>query len=547
MSDAGVTSAVSNLLSSADPDPADIATVAQRIAASPESRPTLISDLSDVREDVKVTIVQQFFAHPDEASHRTTFDQAVVSDLLQSWFGISLGDYSSRPGGRFGKADRTRPPRIQTFSFGPTQFFLYMTAEKRRVLDSLISLLARDAVLTTDSTSPPCVIAEVTPLWLKEQGRKPADYYIGATPATDFGSFYASYAAAVRDAVGVSVQRQSRELALVMNGDGLRYHRDRLVNQYDAVARLSLPAVESTRLVQDLSLIDWDMRDGTFSGTVFVHPLGDRYVFLLEPGTATSVFFSERPHLPGPMMMPYHCALPVQDSFAGSSVGESKGKRFSCLIRGTAAGAEVDRLAGAAVPADINARTAIPGGFRFPNGMRVEQRALPESSLAGSDASEYRSGQGCLVTRMSSRANPRLLDELGIRSSAGIYRLTRQGDGFGQMNELLPMAESHYMVVINRSVNTPQPDVSYPLAVHLKELDSPVMQLIELPHGNALRIPRAVFGDLYLTPASPLLHRSAPLDSFYPTASRAARITCILDVILAKDSAIQPTHAKEIA
>jgi len=537
-----VTAAVRNLLSSAHPNPADISTVTRCMAVSPESLTTLISDLNDVREDVKVTIVQQFFAHPDEASHRTSFDQAVVSDLLQSWFSISLGDYIGRPIGRFSQSDSARPARIQKFSFGPTQFFLYMTTEKYRVLDSLVSLLARDAVLTTDSTSPPCVVSEVTPLWLKEQRREPTDYYIGAAPAVDFDSFYASYAAAVRDAVGVTVQRQSRELALIMNGDGLRYHRDRLVNQYDAVARLALADVESTRLVQDLSLIDWDMQDGTFSGTVFVHPLGDRYIFLLERGNATSVFFSERPQLPGPMMMPYHCALPVQDSFAGSSVGESKGKRFSCLIRGTADAAEVDRLSGAAVPADINARSAVPGGFRFPNGMHIEQRAVPDSSLADSDASEYRAEQGCLVTRMSSRANSRLLDELGIRSSAGMYRLTRHGDGFGEVSELLPLADVRHIVVINRSINTPQPGVSYPLAVHLAELDSPVLQLVELPHGNALRVPVAVLKDLYLTPTSPMLHRSAPLDSFHPRASRTARMTCILDVILAKDTKTDPTR-----
>ncbi len=518
------------------------------MAASPESRSALISHLSDAREDVKVTIIQQFFAHPDKATHRTTFDQAVVSELLKGWFSISLGDYAGRPGGRFSRADSTRPTRIQTFSFGPTQFFLCMTAEKRGVLDSLVSLLARDAVLTTDSTSPPCVVAEVTPLWLKEQRREPTDYYIGATPAVDFGSFYTSYSAAVRDAVGVTVQRQSRELALIMNGDGLRYHRDRLVNQYDAVARLAPAAIESTRLVQDLSLIDWDMQDGTFSGTVFVHPLGDRYIFLLEPGHATSVFFSERPQLPGPMMMPYHCALPVQDSFAGSSVGESKGKRFSCLIRGTADGAEVDRLACAAVPAGINARTAVPGGFRFPNGMHIEQCAVPDSSLVGSDASQYRVEQGCLVTRMSSRANSRLLDELGIRSFAGVYRLSRHGDGFSEMSELLPLANVRHIVVINRSINTPQTGVSYPLAVRLAELDSPVLQLVELPHGNALWIPTAVLKDLYLAPTSPMLHRSAPLDSFYPTASRTTRMTCILDVILTKeDAAIDPTRAKETA
>jgi hypothetical protein len=537
---ADLTTAVRNLVSSTQVDPADVAAVVQYLGVSPELRQAAINDLRKAREDVKVTIIQRFFTHPVEGTHRTAFDQEVVSDLLEGWFGISLDQSVSHPAGRFGQESKARQTQIQTFSFGSTQFFLYMTSEKRMVLDSLVGLLGDDAVLTTDRTSPPSVLAELVPLWLKEKRRDPADYYIRDTPAVDFDSFYASYAAAVQSALGITMKEPSRELGFVVNGDGLRYHRDRLVNQYDALARATPSTLESTRVVQDLSVVDWDMQDGTFSGTIFVHPLGDRYIFLLEPGNAVSLFFTERVQLPGPMMMPYHCALPVQDSFAGSTAGEATGKRFSCLMRGIADAAEVDRLVSAAVPIDINERTAVPGGFQFPNGMRVEQLDAPDCSLADADAGEYNAEQGCLVTRASPSANSRLLDYLGITSAIGIYRLTKHGDGFSGIREALPMIGAHDIVVINRSVNTPQPGKSYPLALFLKELASPFVQLLELPHGQVLSVPAAALNTLYLSPTAPIFHRSAPLDSFYGTISRTARMSTVVDVIVAE---IPTTHS----
>ena len=532
---ADCTTAVGNLRSSDQPDPSDVTIVVEHAKISPDLRQTIIDDLREAREEVKVTIVQRFFTHPVEGTHHTDFDQEVVSDLLAGWFGISLDQSASRPGGRFGQDSATRQAQIQTFAFGSTQFFLYMTSEKRRVLDSLTGLLGDDAVLTTDRTSPPSTLAELTPLWLKEQGRDPADYYVRGTPAVGFDSFYASYAAAVRSALGVTFREPSRELGFVVNGDGLRYHRDRLVNQYHLLARAPRSVIESTRVVQDLSVVDWDMQDGTFSGTVFAHPLGDRYIFALEPGDATSLFFTECVQLPGPMMMPYHCALPVQDSFAGSTTGEATGKRFSCLMRGLADAAEVDSLTRAAVPVDINERATALGGFQFPNGMRIMQLDAPGCSFAGADASYYDSEQGCLVTRASLLANTRLLDYLGVRSAIGIYRLTKHGDGFSGILDVLPVIGAHGIVVINRSVHTPQPGTSFPLAVRLAETATPVLQLIQMSHGQVLSVPAATLTSAYLSPTAPIFHRSAPLDSFYRTVLRTSRMSTVVDVIVVEE------------
>ena len=526
-----VAAAIENLVSPSQTDAADIAVVVQQLTA-PQLRQSVIDDLRTARESVKIAIIQQFFKHPNEGTHRTSCDEDVISDLLAGWFDISLDQSAHQPTGRFGQQSRDWQAPIQTFSFGSTQFYLYMTDEKHRVLDSLAGLLGDDAVLTTDRTSPPSTIAELTPLWLKEPRRDRTDHYICDSPTVDFDSFFASYEAAIRSALGVTFREQSRELGFVLNGDGLRYHRDRLVNQYDLLADSAPSTLDRTRVVQDLSVVDWDMQDGTFSGTIFVHPLGDRYVFVLEPGNATSLFFAEHVQLPGPMMMPFHCALPVHDSFAGTTAGEATGKRFSCLMRGIADAADVDRLAGAAVPVDVHQRTEVADGFQFPSGMRIEQRCAPDCSLADAAASDYNAEQGCLVTHVSPRANSDMLNRLGFGSVDGMYRLTKHGEGFSSMRDVLPTIGNHDIVVINRSLNTPQPGISYPLTVHLAELATPVLQMLELRHDQVLRVPAVALDSLYLSPTALIFHRSAPLDSFYPTASRTARMTTVLDVIV---------------
>lgn len=528
----GLAAAVESLASRSQPNPADIAIVAQHLAASDSVRRAVITDLDGASDDVKIALIHRFFHHPEKGTHGTTFDEDIVSDLLGGWFDITLDSSAARPAGRFGQDPDESALPIQTFCIGHTQFFVYMTSEKRRVLDSMVGLLGDHAVLTTDRTSPPSTLAELTPLWLKEPKRDPVDYYICDSPTVDFETFFAAYEAAIRSAFGINIRETSRELGFVLNGDGLRYHRDRLVNQYDVLSGVTAPERERTRVVQDLSLVDWDMQDGTFSGTVFVHPLGDRYAFLLEPGCATSLFFTEPVHLPGPTMMPLHCALPVQDSFPGSTAGEATGKRFSCLVRGVADRAEVDRLAAAAVPVDIHERRPVAGGFEFPSGMRIEQRGAPECSSTGAGDSEYDAEQGCLVTRLSPRVTAALLDHLGILSGADVYRLTKHGDGFSGVRDVLPMIGDRDIVVVNRSPRTPQPGTSFPLTKRLSGPASPVLQLIELRLDQVLTVPSAALDSLYLSPTALIFHRSAPVDAFHPVASRSARMSTILDVVV---------------
>jgi len=528
----GLSAAVERLASQRQPRPADIAVVAQNLAASDSLRRAVIADLDGASDDVKVALIQRFFRHPEKGTHGTTFDEQVVSDLLEGWFGIELDPSAARPVGRFGQDHDVSARPVQTFSIGYTQFFLYMTGEKRRVLDSMASLLSDHAVLTTDRTSPPSTLAELTPLWLKEPRRDSVDHYIGDPPALGFEAVFAWYETAIRAAVGVTIREASREVGFVLNGDGLRYHRDRLVNQYDALSRMAADEHERTRVVQDLSLLDWDMQDGTYSGTIFVHPLGDRYLFLLEPGCSTSIFFAEPVQLPGPMMMPLHCALPVEDSFPGSSVGEARGKRFSCLVRGIADSAELDALAAAAMSIDIHERRLVADGFEFPSGVRIRQCEAPECSPTDAADGRYDAEQGCIVTRLPQEATAALLAHLRMPSVAEVYRLTKHGDGFTGVRDVLPTIGDRTVGVLNRSQRTPQPGTSFPLTMRLSGPASPVLQLIELRLDQLLTAPSEALDSLYLSPTTPILHRSAPLDAFYPVASRSPRMSTILDVIV---------------
>ncbi|MCE6995233.1 hypothetical protein LZG04_10480 [Saccharothrix sp. S26] len=495
-----------------------------------------LASLGELADDVKVLVLQQYFRHTQTGSHKTEFDRDTVGRLLHEWFGISLdtttsdtaagGDRFTRLPGRIGAE------AVYRLDFGQTEVFLFMTPTKLEAARALVRSLAEDAVLTTEATSPPCEVAEFVPLWLKDRQRDPGEFYIDRDdhPIADY---YASQERVLADELGVRVRESSAELALVANGDGLRYHRDRLVNQYALLER-GEECAEDLRLVQDLTLIDWDMQAGTMSGTIFEHPDGDRYLFALHPGEVVGMFFSQRPVFPGPMMMPYHCALPVLDRESGRSVGAAKGKRLSALIRGLAAGDEVDALSGRAAGVALNDVAEETGGVRrYRDGLEVARVAdLPDTAvhpvahLAGDD-------QGVSVIELSTQDNRPLLDALGAPRGARLFRVDKVGEGFADLGAVVPgFAEAASVTLVNRTRRSPR-QTSYPVAFDHTLLGLSWWQLHRLAAADVMRVPLATRSSLRLCPTDEILHRSALLDSFHSTGSLRPRTVISVDVVVA--------------
>lgn len=497
-----------------------------------------LTPFRDLTDDVKVLILQQYFRHTQVGSHKTDFDRDTVARLLDEWFDISLDPavpHVDAGDDRFGRLPgRIGDEKLYRLDFGQTEVFLFMRPAKLDSARELVRAVAEDAVLTTEATSPPCQIAEFVPLWLKDRQRDPGDLYIDRDEHL-IGRYFTEQERLLADEFGVRVREVSAEMALIANGDGLRYHRDRLVNQYALLERGDEP-VDGLRLVQDLTLIDWDMQAGTMSGTVFEHPNGDRYLFGLYPGEVVGLFFSQRPQFPGPMMMPYHCALPVLDREAGRSVGPAKGKRLSALIRGLAGAEEVAALGRQATGIAVNDLVeAEEGRRRYHNRVEVTSPAgLPDTALhpvacLSGDA------QGVSVTELSTVDNRELVEAAaGVDPSlARLFRVDKHGEGFADLSEVIPgFTDAAHVVLVNRSRRgTPGP--SYPVAFDFTLRGLSWLQLCRLGPTDVMRIPPGDRTLARLCPTDEILHRSALLDSFHAAGSLRDRMVVSVDVIVA--------------
>jgi hypothetical protein len=498
---------------------------------------SLIVQLGKISDDAKVLIIQQFFRHTHVGSHKTEFDSRVVPALLREWFGIELDELET-PTLANGNSEilpgRPASGSICHLKFGETDIFLHSPETRTSAVDRLVSTVEHDAALTTDKTSPPCEITEFVPLWLRERGEPSESHYLRGGAEYSIEDYFQSQLEAIFKDLGIEIREPSTEMALIANGDALRFHRDRLVNQYTRLQDMAAPP-EAHRLVQDLTLADWDMQNATISGTLFDHPNGDRYLFPLFPGEIVSLFFSEAVSPPGPMMMPYHCALPVFDRFADVTVGPAKGKRISTLIRGFASAEELRQLGDRAVELFINDVVGGSGDRQcYANGLeRRYIEELPATSLMPVRLLE--NSQGLSIAELDAGRNHQLLRALNVTkvSDAAVFHIEKHGDGFSGLHELIPeFHQANLVYLINRSRHSPHLKTCYPIALDFTHQRLPWIQLCRMRDGDILSCPRPERGLLRLSPPDEILHRSALLDSFYPAANTKVRMVNAVDVVI---------------
>jgi hypothetical protein len=512
------------------PDPGEIAERLRR-----DDSPGLVEDLRRLPDELKVAVVQRFFQHVEEGSHATSFDRRTVSRLLAAWFGIRLDPGRPAAGaGRSAPPGRAGHPEVCHVDFGGTDLFLHLSPEAERAAADLVETVATDAVLSVATTSPPCELAEFVPRWLQDRGRPAPDYYLSGRADHPLAGYFDRVTEAVRAELGVTMEERSTEMAIVANADALRYHRDRLVNQY---ARLAAGGADPAayRVVQELTLIDWDMQPGTFSGTVLDHPGGDRFVLLLDPGEVAGFFFSEPVRMPGPMMMPYHCALPVLDRSAARTVGPAKGKRLSALVRGLAPGEQIEALRGRATGLALDASSAGGPVRRCAAGIEASAVAgLPATRLAPLAVPE--NDEGLSVVELDAARNAELLDAVapGAGQRARLFRVEKHGEGFSSLARALPgLSGRSRLVLVDRSAPGEGSGRAFPLTLDRTTGGLPWLHLPALPENAVVRVPGAAAGLVHLTPPDELLHRSALLDSFHPATRLGGRPRVALDVVVA--------------
>ena len=493
---------------------------------------TLVASLP---ADIKALIIQQAFRHVQHGTHKTQFDHEFVASLLYEWFEIRLDPSRQPPKSvQLGPLPgRHNDPTIHMLPFGDTSMYLHLDQSQYRAARALVTTIARDAVLTADATSPPCELMEFVPLWLREPNRPASDHYITGE-ADDFGAYFTAQLETLRTVLGVNVQWPSRELAIIANSDALRFHRDRMVNQYSRLEDID-PYGNNYQLIQQLTLADWDMQAGTFSGTLIEHPDGDRYIFILEPGEVVGLLFSERPRFPGPMMMPYHCALPVLDRHADMTVGAAKGKRVSALVRGAAPARNLESLAIRSHPMDLGAATVEGEDRIYDSGMRVRPaiKEIPGvRPLRWLDGS--REGISILECEQDEITQTLINRWPSLREGpTSTYRIEKVGGGFSNLSVIVPLWDTaEVAVVVNWSRWIPGHGLCHPIAIDRTKSGRPWLHLVRMQFGDAVMIPCPMRPLISVTPAEELLHRDSVLDSFRDRPVLQPRMTIALDVIL---------------
>ncbi|WP_338875042.1 hypothetical protein WBJ53_05435 [Spirosoma sp. SC4-14] len=495
--------------------------------------------LSELSDDIKILIIQQFFQHTQKGSHQTEFDYNKVSALLNKWFNIKIDLHWEQSKIQTKNNIKTISSKadnqgISKIDFGETKIFFVTNGTHRLAVKELLNTISQNTIITTDRTSPPCAIAEFIPLWLKDRSLNVSEYYIDGSNHHQIEQYFSIIERSLSENIGISFHEVSTEMGIITNGDALRFHKDRLVNQYAFLDKLGANR-NSFSVSQCLTLIDWDMQENTMSGIIFDHPNGDRYIFCLFPGETISLLFAENVKPIGPMMMPYHCALPVIDNSARNTIGIAKGKRLSTVLRGLVNLESLAKLTEKSSNIPINELSIENGNSRiYRDGTKIFHNKVQD----------IENSQGCLVDdqgeeitiiELSIQGNEKFLYELlgGDLSNTKLYRLEKRSSGFSDLNIAIPdFTTADQIHIINRSKNCPQNNFNYPIAFDFNEHQLPWIQLFPVSVSESIEIPKNMRHLVRLCPPSEVLHRSAIADSFYQFSTLKRRQSIIVDIVL---------------
>lgn len=497
---------------------------------------SLVAELAKWPEELKILMIQQFFRHEQLGSHQTSFNLKKVNRLLSEWFNIEIKE---TPNKDFAIVVSLLPGRlastgIYNIDFGGTQFYFHISKEHHIAAQKLINVICDNAILTTEKTSPPCEMSEIVPLWLKDRTLENSQYYIQDGQAHVIEAYFSTVQSSLQRHFGFEVLEPSMEMAIVTNGDALRFHRDRLVNQYEFLDQSEAPRYEYS-VAQCLTLISWDMQPDTLSGTIFDHPNGDRYVFCLYPGEIVNIVFTEDAQPIGTMMMPYHCALPVVDLSAENTVGGAKGKRFSTVLRGLVKKQALELLVTRAEALALTSTIDLTYHSQILSQQKELSKILFSNLKRLSGTIMEGDYTAVSVMEISAEGNEMFFEDVAkvVSEATKVFRVTKYSPGFSDLSTIIPGYNSANRVIgINRSQNCPAGSFCYPLAFDFSVENKPWIQLVPIALAHAFEISKESRFQSRLSPAEEIFHRSALTDSFHQLATLKPRFSIMVDFIV---------------
>lgn len=333
----------------------------------------------------------------------------------------------------------------------------------------------------------------------------------------------------------LNIECLSREMNLVISHDAMRFHRDQLPLQYGYLNQAG-PTHPKCYLVQDLTLMDWDMPKNGFSGTLMRDGSdGDILFIFLFPGEVTTNFTLDPPEYPedgsppvypGATTLPYHSPFAPIDFSGKFTSGSEKGKRISNVVRGIVLDQDVKTLRQKAIPLPINRaevthdelgrRTAI-----YPNGVQIKPISIetydgvnPKNlfrvkneehiellSTSMGYTSELRNLASCFSLK---------LDEYEHK----IFRVIKRTGGFTRLKDLLSseLTPDSQVIVINRS-SVPTSHEYTHISEDATPQGIPWIQMYFLPPESAMLASRDNLSQFCLTPIEEMFFRNPVYDA----------------------------------
>lgn len=329
-----------------------------------------------------------------------------------------------------------------------------------------------------------------------------------------------------------NISTLTREMNLVVSHDAMRFHRDQLPLQY-AYLNKAGSNFPKCYLVQDLTLMDWDMPINSFSGTLMRDgDCGDIFFILQFPNEVTANFTLDAPIYPkdgsppvypGPTTLPYHSPYAPVDYKGKFTSGSSTGKRISSVVRGIVLDKHLAKLREVAISLPLNRPTIHSDGDRIIYNHGVEIEALPADlsmklitkNLVRKDNDQHVEllVPDQLFTSLQRQALETALGLIISNYDVEFTKIIKRTSGFTRFNDLnLNIKNEDLCIIINRS-NLP----SHYEYTHISEdctpNGAPWIHMYFLPPNQMMKINGHLITNFCLTPIEEMFYRNPKYDA----------------------------------
>jgi len=414
---------------------------------------------------------------------------------------------------------------ISYAKFGDCEIFFYMGQEKYMLANEIKECVNEDMMITLGQAALPCPTREIMVQAIKYPERDPK----GTAILADYAK--GVHAIAEKN-LKLKIIGLTWHMNLNCNWEALKIHHDQFVQQYHVMEKNNLSPHDYT-LVQDLTLIDWQMGKGTIAGTMIQDGrAGDRYIVCLFPNEVVGTFYTEPSYklslktpttYPGHITMPPHSTIAPMDYEGHFSCGSSKGKRMSTAVRGIVQSKEISQLKTHSQELPLNRKQHKmfqhgPGVAYF-NGITVQPLSDKFSKVYVASAHMLGEKKNIICVELAVEDNAYAIEHIASlfdiplnEEAIKIVRLTKTDTGFSP----IPFDEinsfSNPRVILVNSSKIPPGYRYFNLAQNSIKQGLPWIQLYELYPGNAMEVPISVLKYMTLSPCEELIYRNESTD-----------------------------------